>query len=107
MPAKVQRGGNLVNDVVKYLAAAIALFTAVKKLVEEFEVPGYGPEKKQAVLDALASLYDAGRDWIPMEKEKVLSLASALIEIIVQFNNIVGIFKHRPKEPAPSGAAKG
>lgn len=81
-------------NVVKYLTAAIALLTAVKKLVEEFEVPGHGPEKKQAVLDAVAALYDLGKEWIPIEKEKVLSLASMFIEIIVSFYNIVGIFKH-------------
>ncbi len=105
----VKREVDPVLDVGKYLAAAIAVLAAVKKLVEEFEVPGYGPEKKQAVLDAVAALYDLGKDWIPMDKESVLKLASAFVDIIVTFYNITGVFKHSSKEtppPVEPGATK-
>jgi len=72
------------------------------KLVKEFEVPGYGPEKKQAILDIIGSLYDAIlKDIIGLVlgKEKLLLVAGNVIDIVVKVFNVIGIFKkEKPAE---------
>lgn len=85
-----------VKLITMYLPILVALFTAVMRLVKEFEVAGNGAAKKQAVLDAIAAMYDALDEWIPLPKEKVLGIASEFIDLVVAFLNIVGEFTHSP-----------
>ncbi len=89
-------------DWIKYVSAMLAVLSLVKRLVEEFEVPGYGPEKKKAVLDAVGVLYDTADAVVdlPISKEKVLQVADNLIEILVKFYNVVGMFTHGQAKPA-------
>jgi len=65
-------------------------------------VPGYGPEKKQAILDIIGSLYDAIlKDIIGLVlgKEKLLLVAGNVIDIVVKVFNVIGIFKkEKPAE---------
>ncbi|MBE3574620.1 MAG: hypothetical protein IMW99_04060 [Firmicutes bacterium] len=85
----------------KYVTAMVALLVAIKQLVVEFEHPGFGPEKKKAVLDTLAVFYDTAKEFmdLPVTKEQVLAAADKLIDIVVGFYNLVGIFQHSPKTP--------
>lgn len=80
--------------IIKYINAAIAVFIAVKRLVEEFERPGHGAEKKEAVLKTIEVFYDITKEYLPLTKEQVLELADKLIDVIVGFYNIIGLFKH-------------
>ncbi|MBP8960579.1 MAG: hypothetical protein KBG40_09180 [Bacteroidales bacterium] len=88
------------SAVKKIIEAITILVSLVKVLVEVFEVPGYGPEKKQAVLDALSFIFDLIEEhWFkfPFSKELFLSVAGGLIEIFVGFFNKVDIFVHLDK----------
>lgn len=67
----------------------------VMMLVKEFEVPGFGKEKKKVVLEAVGLFYDKiiGTTSIGLSKEKVLGIAGDFIDLVVSFFNIVGYFK--------------
>ena len=80
--------GQLVQDINMILT----LVEVIKGLAEQFEVPGFGKEKKEAVLNVLGTLCDNG--WIAMPKDRALSIGGALIDIVVAFYNLIGKFKH-------------
>lgn len=80
---------------VKMLTAFVALFGAIKKLVLEVEVPGYGPKKKAVILECLATFIDTAEVFMDLPKEVFLKVADQLIDIIVSFYNLVGILKHK------------
>ena len=85
----------------KYLKSGMQLLGPVKELVEQFEIEGNGEEKKKAVLDVIRELYDQGKDFgfeIPMQKEFVLKIADKLIDIVVNFYNVVGFFTHKDEK---------
>jgi len=67
----------------------------VLTLIKAFEVPGFGKEKKETVLEAVGLFYDKiiGTVDIGFSKEKVLGIAGDFIDIVVGFFNIVGYFK--------------
>ena len=85
----VQRAVNTLQ----YFVTALAIFRAVKDLVEEFEAPGFGEEKKKAVLDTINAIYDTFESVVPIERDEVLTLAEKFIDIIVRVYNIIGKFK--------------
>jgi hypothetical protein len=82
---------------VKYLTAVVALLKIVPEFVDMFEVPGYGTEKKSAVLNVISNLYDAGAEWVGgfISKTQVLDLAEKFIDGYVAFKNAVGAFTHK------------
>ena len=67
----------------------------VLMLVKEFEIPGFGKEKKKVVLEAVGLFYDKiiGTTPIGLSKEKILGIAGDFIDIVVAFFNVVGHFK--------------
>ena len=67
----------------------------VLMLVKEFEIPGFGKEKKKVILEAVGLFYDKiiGTTSIGLSKEKVLGIAGDFIDIVVAFFNVVGYFK--------------
>ena len=69
----------------------------VLTLIKEFEVPGFGEEKKEAVLEAVGLFYDkiVGTVSVGISKEKVLGIVGDFIDIAVSFFNIVGWFKRK------------
>ena len=62
-------------------------------LIKQFETPGFGAEKKAAVLDAVSKIYD-GFSITVITKEKVLGIAGSIIDIAVAFFNVIGWFKN-------------
>lgn len=83
-------------NLIKYISTFIAVFSLVKELVQQFEVPGHGSEKQQAVLNAVGIAYDTAENFvkIPISKQEVLDLATKLIDAIVAFYNAIGKFVH-------------
>lgn len=74
-----------------------AVAQSVDTLVHTYEQPGHGAEKKRAVLDAVATGYEAavlaeGSQTIPKKvpKEIVVGMASGLTEVSVQLMKILG-----------------
>ena len=73
-----------------------ALVTAVMALTKAFEVPGFGKEKKDAVLKMLGMIIDTIKSYcatLPLDKVQIIDLAGKAIDFIVGFFNAVGIFK--------------
>jgi hypothetical protein len=67
-------------------------------LVNAFEVPGWGPEKKQVVLEAVGAFYDQLK-ITAIARDKLLAIAGGLIDLIVTFYNLVGWFKKSNPTP--------
>ena len=76
----------------KLLAGIVPI---VLMLVKEFELPGFGKEKKEVILKAVGLFYDKviGTTSIGISKEKILGIAGDFIDIVVGFFNVVGYFK--------------
>ena len=79
----------------QYLTIVPAVILMVAELVKVFEVEGNGDKKKEAVLDAVDMAYDelAKITEIKVSKEFVQAVAERSIAIIVNFYNLVGVFK--------------
>jgi len=84
------------SNILKILSILGGIVPIILALIKEFETPGFGAEKKKAILDSIALFYDALAEGntLPMTKEKVLGLAGSFINVAVAFFNIVGWFKH-------------
>lgn len=78
------------------IAIGMAVLRAVIRAVEQFEIPGFGLQKKQAVLEVIGALYDVSTELsgVTLSRPQVLDLASKLIDIVVAFKNLTGQFQH-------------
>ena len=85
----------------KVLSFLLSIITLIINLVKEFETPGFGAEKRQAVLDSVELAYNTLLSVTPVkiDKQTVLDFASAVIEIVVGLFNLTGVFK---KESSPA-----
>ena len=69
----------------------MALIGPLKELIKAVEIPGFGPEKKQAVLDAISAMMKELPWEISDEVQAlVLKILGALIDIIVAVYNLLG-----------------
>lgn len=75
----------------KVIKVLLAIVPLVRKIMEQVEVPGNGPEKKAAVLAALGNTIDA-LPWeiTPEVKETVLRIIGGLIDVIIGILNLMG-----------------
>jgi len=85
------------TSILKLLSLIGGIVPIILVLIKEFETPGFGAEKKKAILDAIALFYDklSEGNALPITKEKLLSIAGSFIDIAVAFFNLVGWFKHK------------
>jgi len=85
------------TTILKLLSLIGGIVPIILILIKEFETPGFGAEKKKAILDAIALFYDklAEGNTLPITKDKLLSIAGSFIDIAVAFFNLVGWFKHK------------
>ena len=87
---------NKMTKILELLKFLPALITAVMALVKSFEVPGFGVEKKAAVLAMVAMLIDTLKTFLvelPLDKVQILDFVGKAIDAIVAFLNAVNIFK--------------
>lgn len=92
--------------IIKYLQIMFSVLKTVIELVKTFEKEDVengeknGTEKKEAVISAVEVFYDSADDFldIPLSKEKVLSAADKLIDIVVDFFKLTGIFKSKSEK---------
>lgn len=87
----------MLNQIVLIIGVIVGIVKAIAALVELVEVPGQGEQKKQAVLDLLGVIYDevSKITALPITKERLLAIASNLIDIIVKIYNTLGLFQTR------------
>jgi len=78
--------------IMEILGILLGLIPIVVSLIKSFEVPGFGAEKKKAVLDAVGLLYDS-LSITAISKEKLLGIVGGLCDIIVALFNLTGWFK--------------
>jgi hypothetical protein len=87
------------TTVIKNLISTITIIiTLVRALIEVVEIPGYGAEKKAAVLAMIALVFDLVEEHffpLPFSKDKLLEIAGGLIDILVGFFNKVDMFVHQ------------
>ena len=81
------------TQILKILGIFSGIIPIVLTLIKEFETPGFGAEKKKAVLDAIGLLYDKLEVTI-IAKDRFLGIIGNFIDIVVAFFNLVGWFKH-------------
>jgi|SRR5579875_1546088 len=89
--------------IIQYIILAPSVIQLVNTLVQTFESAGNGEEKKKAVLDSVKMVYDTTNSFFPIKVPYafVESLAGASVDIIVDFYNLIGHFKHKKKEDQP------
>jgi len=91
----------MLSKILEFLKLIPGLLSMLIALVNLFEVPGHGPEKKNAVLVVVGLALDfiAGFITLPFEKEKILDFAGKTIDAIVAFFNAVNVFKKNTVNP--------
>jgi hypothetical protein len=89
------------GNILKILGLLAGIVPIILTLIKEFETPGFGKEKKEAVLKAVGLFYDKiiGTTSIGISKDKLLDIAGGFIDIAVAFYNIVGWFKKKKENP--------
>ena len=101
MLSKISALGSGIKAFVSYFGVMLTVLEAVQDLVKTFEQEDpedgkeNGEKKKQAVLDTIEVLYEEGQEFVGVEigKDKVLAVAEKLIDIVVNFYNVIGIFR--------------
>ena len=86
------------TKIMEILGLLTGLVPLVLTLIKQFETPGFGAEKKQAVLDAIGKMYDQLNITV-ISREKLLAIVSSIIDIAVGLFNVVGIFKKGEVNP--------
>lgn len=87
---------NWISKAIAILKIALSMIPAVIDLVKAIEVPGNGQAKLKAAQEFILAAFELLPDDIMeiITKEKILSFATAIISAIVNFLNLVGVFKH-------------
>jgi len=86
------------NKILEILGLLTGLVPLVLTLIKQFETPGFGAEKKQAVLDAISLIHDQLNITV-ITKEKLLAIVGNIIDIAVGLFNLVGWFKKGDVNP--------
>ena len=84
--------------IMEILGLLVGLIPVVITLINQVETPGFGAEKKQAVLDAIGLFYD-NLGITAISKEKLLGIVGGLCDVFVGLFNIVGWFKKENPTP--------
>ena len=79
--------------ILEILGILMGVIPIVLTLIKEFEIPGFGPEKKKAILDSISLFYDK-LGITAIAKDKLLGIVGGFIDIAVALFNLVGWFKH-------------
>lgn len=81
------------TKILQILGVLGGLIPIILTLIKEFEVPGFGKEKKMVILGTIAELHKQ-LNITAITKEKLLGIAGSFIDIAVAFYNAVGWFQH-------------
>ena len=84
--------------ILEILALLVGMAPLVFVLVKQFETPGFGAEKKAAVLKTIGDICDQ-LSLTPEVKTKIVSIAGVIVEVAVSFFILVGVFKHGNPTP--------
>ena len=97
----------------KYLETAFLVMSLLKllpELIQSFEVPGFGKEKKNLVMELIKGVFDFMKvknvRWLDVMWEDIQGLVSDAIDVIVGFFNAVGVFRKRGNQTQQDGAGE-
>jgi len=85
-----------IAEILGIVKLLVGLIEPIKQFIKQVEVPGFGEEKKQAVLQLLAqtlATIDTAIPGVDLPDELILNFASNVIDILVGFYNLTGVFK--------------
>ena len=77
--------------VLKIIGVVLAVLPFVRKIIEQVEIPGFGPEKRQAVLDALRGIIGK-LPWKVADDvaDAAIDIIGGLIDMVVGVLNLIG-----------------
>lgn len=79
----------------KLLSHLLILLQLIKEFVQWAEESHkQGEEKRKAVVDAIISVFQT----LNIDLSKYRKYIEAIVDIVVTFNNVLGIFKHSKEE---------
>ena len=101
MLGKITAIGSGVKSFISYLSIIIPILRSIIDLVNVFEAEDIedgnknGEEKKQAVLEVVEVIYEEGAEMIGVDvgKERIMKVAEKMIDIVVNFYNLIGEFR--------------
>ena len=85
-----------IAEILGIVRLLVGLIEPIKQFIKAVEVPGHGPEKKAAVLELVSEVVDTVDLALPgvtIPKELIMNFTGNVIDIIVGFYNLTGIFK--------------
>lgn len=95
-------------ELLKYLALAAGLLPeilrAVRAAEELVKAAQAGQAKKELVLGMVEATLDVADDFVKLDREKVLAIASRLIDLAVAALNLIGEFRHSAQPTNPTQA---
>jgi len=78
--------------ILEILGILVGIIPVVLTLIKQVETPGFGVEKKKAILDAIGLFYDKLEITV-ITKDKLLGIVGGLCDIFVGLLNVTGWFK--------------
>ena len=89
------------SKIITIVAIVFEVIKYVGELIKLVEAPGFGKEKKEAVLVMVGKIYDglAQEIDLPISKERLLSIVDNVIDVLVAIYNVVGIFRTSKTTP--------
>ena len=85
-----------IAEILGIVKLLVGLINPIKEFIKAVEVPGHGPEKKAAVLELVSEVVDTVDLALPgvtIPKELIMNFTGNIIDILVAFYNLTGIFK--------------
>lgn len=86
-----------IAEIVGVFKLLAGLWGPIQEAIKLVEVPGFGAEKKQAVLDLVAQIVatvDLALPGVELPDELILGFAGNVIDILVALYNLAGVFTH-------------
>ena len=85
------------NKILIVFGVIYSIIRLIPEIMQLVESPGFGGEKKEAVLQIVGVVYDELVKVMPVviSKERILAISDNVIEIFVKLYNLVGFFRHQ------------
>jgi len=90
-------GGFMIKQWLMLAGLILGVIQAAVELIKSFEVPGFGTEKKNLVMQILEGVFNVLKaklgDAIDVVWDDIQGLISTVVDTVVGFFNAIGVFK--------------
>lgn len=92
------------EKIISAVSGIVVLIKVIPELVKLFEVPGFGSDKKHAVLEIFKTILDELKKAFSIEIDtaRLMAMADRFIDILIGFWNLIGFFTHKDSTESPS-----